>query len=331
MKSAQAVLAAVLRTVIAAVLGFACLFVSGASAQAPAYPSKVVRMVVPFPPGGGFDGIARPFSEKLGAILGQPVVLDYRAGAGGNIGVEYAAHSAPDGYTLLFANVSLTSNPAIWKTVNYDAVKDFAAISRVGIASSALAIHPSVPAKDLKELMAYAKTKPLNFASPGVGTSSHLIGEMMNLEGILSLVHIPYKGTAPAVADAIGGQLDAVMVPLVSLAQHIRAGKLRGIAVSSGHRVSLMPELPTFVELGFPQVQSDTWYALFAPTGTPEPVLRRLSEASVQALAQPEVIERLKKAGYEPGSSSPDALAALVKSELARWNRMATEAKIPKQ
>jgi len=316
---------------IAVSLLFAALCAIALPAQAQAYPSKVVRMVVPFPPGGGFDGIARPFAEKLSTLIGQPVVLDYRPGAGGNIGVEFAARAPADGYTLLFANVSMTSNAAIWKTLNYDAVNDFAPISKVGSASSAVAVHPAVPAKDLKELMAYSKTRALNFASPGVGTSSHLIGEMMNLEGILSLVHIPYKGTAPAVADAIGGQLDAVMVPLVSLAPHIRAGKLRGIAVSSAVRVSLMPELPTFAELGFPQVQSDTWYALFAPTGTPEAVLRRLNEASVQALAQPDVIERLKKTGYETGSSTPEALGALVKSEVARWNRMATAAKIPKQ
>jgi tripartite-type tricarboxylate transporter receptor subunit TctC len=300
-------------------------------AWAQAYPAKVVRVVIPFPPGGGFDGIARPIVEKMATLLGQPLVLDYRPGAGGNIGIEHAAKAPPDGYTLLIANVSMTSNPAIWKTINYDAVTDLAPISRIGTASSAVAIHPSVPAKDLKELRAIAKAKPLNFASPGVGTSSHLIGEMMNLEGILHLVHIPYKGTAPAVADAIGGQLDAVMVPLVSLAPHIRAGKLRGIAVSSAHRVSQMPELPTFAELGFPQVQSDTWYGLFAPAGTPEAILRRLHDATVQAVAQPDVADRLKKTGYEPGTSTPEALGALVKSEIARWNKMATDAKIPKQ
>ena len=301
------------------------------SAWAQSWPSKLIRLVVPFPPGGGFDGIARPLVEKMGPLLGQPIVMDYRPGAGGNIGIEHASKSPADGYTLLIANVSMTSNPAIWKSINYDAVADFAPISRVGSAASALAIHPSVQARDFKELRALAKAKPLNFASPGVGTSSHLVGEMMNLEGILQLVHIPYKGTAPAVADAIGGQLDAVMVPLVSLAQHIRAGKLRGIAVSSAQRASQMPELPTFAEAGFPQVQSETWYALFAPTGTPEPILRRLHDATVQAVAQPDVAERLKKAGYEPGTSTPEALGALVKSEIARWNKMATDARIPKQ
>jgi tripartite-type tricarboxylate transporter receptor subunit TctC len=305
--------------------------VTWAQAGAQAYPGKAVRMVVPFPPGGGFDGIGRPFAEKLSAILGQPVVLDYRPGAGGNIGVEHAAKSAPDGYTLLLANVSMTTNPAMWKTIGYDAVNDFAPISRVGSVSSAFAINPALPPKGLRELMAYSKTRPLNFASPGVGTSSHLIGEMMNIEGILSLVHIPYKGTAPAVADALGGQLDAVMVPLVSLAPHIKSGKLRGIAVSSATRVALLPELPTFVESGFPQIQSDTWYALFAPAGTPEAIVGRLHEASVQALAQQDVIDRLKKTGYEPGSSTPEALGSLVKSEVARWARLATAARIPKQ
>lgn len=314
----------ILAVVLAALTG-------SAQAQAPAYPSKIIRLVVPFPPGGGFDGIGRPFAEKLGAILGQPVVMDYRPGAGGNIGVEFAARAIADGYTLLIANVSMTTNPAMWKTLNYDVVADFAPITRIGSVSSALAIHPAVPAKDLQALRALSMHKPLNFASPGVGTSSHLIGEMMNLEGILKLVHIPYKGTAPAVADAPGGQLDAVMAPLVSLAPHIRAGKLRGIAVSSANRVSLLPELPTFVEAGFPQVQSDTWYALFAPAGTPEAVLKRVHAAAVQAIADPEVIERLKKTGYEPGSSTPVALAVLVKSELARWSKLAAEAKIPKQ
>jgi len=295
------------------------------------YPSKVICLIVPFPPGGGFDGIARPFSEKLGSLLGQPVVLDYRPGAGGNIGIEFAARSLPDGYTLLIANVSMTTNPSMWNKLNYDAVADFAPITRIGSVSSALAVPPSLPAKDLKELRALSMVRTLNFASPGVGTSSHLIGEMMNLEGILHLVHIPYKGTAPAVADAIGGQLDAVMVPLVSLAPHIRAGKLRGIAVSSVNRVALLPELPTFVELGFPQVQSDTWYALFAPAATPPEFLRKVYDASVQAIASPEVIDRLRKTGYEPGSSTPEALVALVKSELARWGKLAAEAKIPRQ
>ena len=320
-----------MKAVLAAAVAALCALAQPLHAQAPAYPSKVVRMVVPFPPGGGFDGIARPYAEKLSAILGQPVVLDYRAGAGGNIGVEHAAKSTPDGHTLLVANVSMTTSPAMWKTIGYDAVNDFAPISRIGVVSSAFAINPALPAKDLKELAALSKVKPLNFASPGVGTSSHLIGEMMNIEGILSLVHIPYKGTAPAVADALGGQLDAVMVPLVSLAPHIKSGKLRGIAVSSAVRVPILPELPTFAESGYPQVQSDTWYAVFAPAGTPEAVVRRLHDATVQVLAQQDLIDRLRKTGYEPGASTPEALGALVKSEVARWNRMATAAKIPKQ
>ena len=320
-----------MKALLAAAVAALCALAQPLHAQAPAYPSKVVRMVVPFPPGGGFDGIARPYAEKLSAILGQPVVLDYRPGAGGNIGVEHAAKSTPDGHTLLVANVSMTTSPAMWKTIGYDAVNDFAPISRIGVVSSAFAINPALPAKDLKELAALSKVKPLNFASPGVGTSSHLIGEMMNIEGILSLVHIPYKGTAPAVADALGGQLDAVMVPLVSLAPHIKSGKLRGIAVSSAVRVPILPELPTFAESGYPQVQSDTWYAVFAPAGTPEAVVRRLHDATVQVLAQQDLIDRLRKTGYEPGASTPEALGALVKSEVARWNRMATAAKIPKQ
>ncbi len=307
------------------------VFAQSGWAQAPAYPAKIVRIVIPFPTGGGFDGIARPFSERLGAILGQPVVLDFRPGAGSTIGTEYVARAAADGYTLLVGNVAMTSTPAMWKTLNYDVVSDFAPITRLGFVSSALAIHPSVPARDLKELMALSKLKPITFGTPGVGTVAHLMGEMMNLEGSLHLRHISYKGSAQAITDAIGGHLDAVMLPLQLLVPHIRAGRLRGIAGFSPKRVALLPELPTFVETGFPQVQYETWYALFAPAGTPEAVLKRLHEASVQVLAQPGVIEQLRKAGYEPGSSTPEALAALVKSEVIRWNRMATEAKIPKQ
>jgi len=283
-----------------------------ACVQAQGYPSRPIRLIIPFPPGGGFDGIARPFSEKLAAILGQPVVLENRAGAGGSIGADVAAHSAPDGYTLLFAN-------------------HFVAITKVGSVSTALAIHPAVPARDLKELIALSKKKPLNFGTPGVGSMPHLVGEMLNLDGTMRLVHVPYKGSGPAITDALGGQIEVVITPLSNLVQHIRAGRLRGIAVLSGNRAAVMPELPTFAESGVPSVQADTWYGLFAPAGTPVMAQKRLHEAAVQVLAQPDVIERLQKAGYEPGSSTPEALAETLKSDLQRWNRVVADAKIPKE
>jgi tripartite-type tricarboxylate transporter receptor subunit TctC len=313
---------------LASVLAASGLASHSVQAQTPAYPARLIKMIVPFPPGGGFDGIARPFAEKLHSILGQPVVLENRPGAGGNIGAEYVARSTPDGYTLLFANAFLVTNPPIQKAPGYDPVKDFVAISRVGSVSTALAVHPSVPAKDLKELIELSKKKPLNFGTPGIGTAPHLVGEMMNLNGTMRLVHVPYKGSGPAIADAIGGQIDMVMTPASNVAQHIRAGKLRGIAVLSRNRASIMPDLPTFAEHGLPDVHAETWYGVFAPAGTPALVLKRLNEASVQALAQADLLERLRKAGYEPGSSTPEALAATVKTDLEKWTRVAREAKI---
>jgi tripartite-type tricarboxylate transporter receptor subunit TctC len=312
---------------------FACLALAAASfaALAQPYPSRPIRLIVPFPPGGGFDGIARPFAEKLGTLLGQSLVVENRAGAAGNVGAEVAARAAPDGYTLLFANDFLATNPPMLKSTGYDPLKDFIPISRVGTVATALVTHPGVPAGNLKELMALSKARPLNFGTPGVGSVPHLVGEMMNLEGVMRLVHVPYKGTGPAITDAIGGQIDVVITTLAALAPHIRAGKLRGIGVIGPNRAAFMPELPTFSEAGGPPINANIWYGLFAPAGTPEPSLRRLHEASVQALAQQDLIERLRKAGYEPGSSTPEALGTLLRNDLEKWRRVVREANIPRE
>jgi tripartite-type tricarboxylate transporter receptor subunit TctC len=312
------------------VLLLAGLIVSlGVGAQQ--YPSRPIRLIVPFPPGGGFDGIARPFAEKLSTLLGQNLVIENRAGAAGNVGADVAARSPADGYTLLFANDFLATNPPMLKSTSYDPVKDFVPITKVGTVATALATHPSVPASNLKELMALSKTKPLNYGTPGVGSVPHLIGEMMNLEGVMRLVHVPYKGSGPAITDAIGGQIDIVITTLSSLAPHMRAGRLRGIGVIGPNRAPFMPELPTFSEAGGPPLNADIWYGLFAPAGTPQPAIARLHEASVQALAQPDLVERLRKAGYEPVSSTPEALGTLVKNDLEKWRRVVADAKIPRE
>ncbi len=300
-------------------------------AHAQSYPSRLIRLIVPFPPGGGFDGIARPFSEKLALALGQPVIIENRPGATGNIGAEIVARAAPDGYTLLFANDFLATNPAMYQSLPYDSVKDLLPITKVGTVPMVLAIHPGVPARNLKELVALSKNKPLNFGTPGVGTNSHFLGEMLNLEGVMRLVHVPYKGSGPAVADTVGGQIEIVITSLPSVAPFMRAGKLRGIAVLGANRVPSVAELPTLAEEGIPGTQVDLWYGVFAPAGTPDAVIRRLNEASAQALAQPDLIERLKKAGYEVVTSTPEALAAQLKADLQRWERVVREAKIPKQ
>ncbi len=312
-------------------LAFLVLSLTVFAAWGQTYPSRPVRLIVPFPPGGGFDGIARPFAEKLGSLLGQALVIENRAGAAGNIGAEVAARAAPDGYTLLFANDFLATNPPMLKSTAYDPLKDFVPITRVGTVATALVTHPSVPASNLKELMALSKTRPLNFGTPGVGSVPHLVGELMNLEGVMRLVHVPYKGSGPAITDGLGGQIDIVITTLSSLAPHIRAGKLRGIGVIGPNRAGFMPDLPTFGEAGGPPINADIWYGLFAPAGTPEPALRRLHEASVQALAEPDLLERLRKAGYDPGSSTPEALGTLLRNDLEKWRRVVNDAKIPRE
>ena len=311
-------------------LAFAALL-AAAGALAQDYPSRAIRVIVPFPPGGGADGAARPMAEKLAAILGQPVVLENRPGAAGNIGGEAAARAAPDGYTLLFANDFLATNPALYKSVGYDPLKDFTPIARVGTVQMVMAVPPSLPARDLKELAALSQAKPLTFGTPGVGSVPHLLGELLNLEGSIRLLHVPYKGSAPAVADAIGAQIDVVLTTMPSLAPYIRAGKLRGIAIPSARRSEILPELPTFAEAGVPGINADIWYGLFAPAATPEPVLRRLQAAAAEALAQPELTGRLRKAGYEPSSATPEAFTAQIKADLERWRRVVNDAKIPRE
>ncbi len=317
-----------LRAIIAGVL--LCVANAAAFAQSypQSYPSRAIRLIVPFPPGGGFDAIGRPFAEKLGSLLGQPVVIDNRPGAAGNVGADIALSSPADGYTLMLANDFLAINPATLKSTRYDPLKDFVPISSVGTVPMALAVFPGLAAANLKEFIALSKAKPVNLGTPGVGSTPHLVAEMLNLDGVWQITHIPYKGSTPAIADTISGQIGAVITTLSSLAPHIRSGRLRGIAVLSAKRAGVMPDLPTFAEGGVTVIDADLWYALFAPAGTPEPVLRRLREASVQALAQPDLIERLRSAGYDPASSTPEALGALVKTGVEKWRRVVRDAKI---
>lgn len=311
------------RLVFALATALAC-----ACAAAQTYPARTIKIIIPFPPGGGMDGIGRPFAERISAILGQPVVIDNRAGAAGNIGAEIAARAAPDGYTLLIANDFLATNPALYKSTGYDTLKDFMPISRIGTTAIAIAVNPALPVNDLKELIALSKSRSLTFSSPGIGSVPHLVGELFRLDGVMDLVHVPYKGSSPAVTDAIGGQVNMVITTLSSIAPHARAQKLRGIAVLGANRAEVMPELPTLPESGYPNAGADIWYAMFAPGGTPAAIVTRLSDASIQALAQPELIERLRKGGYQPASSTPAALGALVKADLEKWRRVVTAAKI---
>lgn len=300
------------------------------TAMAQSYPSRAIKLVVPFPPGGGFDGIARPFAERLSAALGQPVIVDNRAGAGGNIGTESVAHAPADGYTLLFANDYLGTNPNLYKAIKYDPVRDFIPISLVGSTQMAIAVNPAnVKATDAKSLAAGSQAKALQYGTPGVGTSPHLFGELYAFTTGTKLDHIPYRGTGPAINDALGGQIDMVLVTVPSLVQHIKTGKLRGIAVIGGNKRSpLLPELSTLAENGVQGIDHDVWYGLFAPAGTPPDVLRRLREATASVLRQPELAERLRQAGYELTPSTPEALGERLKTDLAKWKKVVGRANI---
>jgi tripartite-type tricarboxylate transporter receptor subunit TctC len=307
----------------------AALACAQAAAQ-PAYPARPVRFIVPSAAGGGTDIIARAISVKLGERLGQQFVVDNRPGAGQMIGIELAAKSPADGYTILMAASTLAINPVMYKQVPYDPVRDFAPITQAATLPNVLAVHPSLPVKSVAELVAYAKENPgkLNFASAGIGTSPQMSIELLKSMTGIDMVHIPYKGTAPGVVDLLAGQV-LVMAPNVLTAlPHIKSGKLRALAVTSAKRSEALPEVPTVAEAGVPGYDSTQWYGVLAPSGTPREIVARLHDAIVRALRDPEVGKRLAADGAEAVGSSPEEFAAFIKSESEKWAKVAAAAGI---
>ena len=293
------------------------------SALAQGYPTRPVRIIVPFPPGGGFDGIARPFAEKLTGILGQPAILENRPGAGGNIGLEAAKNAPADGYTLLVANEILSTNPSLYKAVPYDPVRDFAPISKLGTVPIAIAVNPTVPAKNPKELIALSKTKALNYGTPGVGTGPHLFGEALSLSGVMQLVHIPYKGSGLAITDAIGGQIELGVASVAAVGPHVKSGKLRAIAVTGDKRSHTMPDVPALSEQGYKGFSALAWWGIFAPAGTPKPILDKFHAELVKALNQPDLRKTLTETlGMDLAVSSPEDLQKFLLAEMARWGKV---------
>jgi tripartite-type tricarboxylate transporter receptor subunit TctC len=296
-------------------------------ARADTYPARPITMVVPFPPGGGFDNIARPFSERFGKALNQTIVIDNRAGSGGNIGADMVARATPDGYTLLFGNDFLATNPNVNKNVRYDPVKDFAMIGMIGTTQVIVAVRPEFPARNFAELVALSKAKPLTYGTPGIGTSPHLLGEYLASTTSLKLLHVPYKGTGPAVTDTMGGQIDMVLATTPSVTSFIRSGKLRGIAIVGDRHSPQLPEIPTLREAGGPQIDYDVWYCLAVPASTPESIQGVLRSAAKLAL-DPELGELLLKQGYEMRTGSPDEINRVLRRDLARWHDVVEKAKI---
>ncbi len=285
-----------------------------------AWPSKPIRMILPFPPGGGTDILGRLIADRLSANLGQPVVTENRGGAGGNVGAEAAAKSAPDGYTLVLVAPSLAISPTLYSKLNYDPVKDLAPISLVATVPNVMVTQPSMPG-DLKDFIAAVKAKPgaLNFGSGGAGTSNHLAGELFNLVAGTKLVHIPYKGVNLAMQDVLSGNVHLVFIGIPAAAPHIKAGKLRALALVAPQRSSALPDVPTVAEAGLPDFEVTTWYGVLAPAGTSRNIINRLNGELVKIMHAPELREKLAATGTEPLTSTPDEFAAYIKKEIAKW------------
>jgi tripartite-type tricarboxylate transporter receptor subunit TctC len=285
------------------------------------YPSKPLRLILPFPPGGGTDILGRLVAERLSARLGQPVVTDNRGGAGGNLGAEAAARAAPDGYTLLLAAPTLAISPSLYAKLSYDPQKDLAPISLVATVPNVLITHPSVPASTLQEFIALAKAKPgeMNFGSGGSGTSNHLGGELFNIVAGVKLVHIPYKGVNLAMNDAMAGNVQLVLIGIPAAAPQIKAGKLRALAVLAPQRSAALPEVPTAAEAGLADFDVTTWYGLLAPAATPRPIIARLNAEIVRTMREPDLNERLAAMAVDPVTSTPEEFAVYIRQETAKW------------
>ena len=301
-----------------------------ALAQSAAYPDKPVKFVVPYPPGGGTDVIARIVQERFSALLGQQVLIENKGGAGGSVGSEIVARAAPDGYTVLFTLSSHTINPAIFPKLSFDTVKDFEPVGTVASLPRILVAHPQLPANTVAELVALAKAKPgsLSYASVGNGSPGHLAGELLKLRTGTQMTHIPYRGGGPAVTDVMGGQVPLLWVSIPAAAQFVKAGKLKALGVSTLKRSAAFPDVPTMQEAGIADFEVDSWYAMFVPAKTPRPVIERLNRALNTIVAEPAIRDKLLAQGAEGVGGSADALGRIVAAELPKWAKLAKDANI---
>lgn len=300
------------------------------AALAQEWPSKPVRFIVPYPPGGGTDIIARIMQNRLSEALGQPIVIENRGGAGGVLGTEAAAKSAPDGHTFLFTLSSHTINPLLYKLA-YDVERDFAPVTLIVSVPQLIATNPAQPFKTLVEMVDVAKAEPgkLAFASVGAGTPSHIAGELLKLETKVDLLHIPYKGGGPAATAAMGGQVQLIIATMPAIISHVRSGKLRALAVTTLKRSPGAPDIPTVAEaLNMPDYEVDSWYAIFAPAKTPPAIISRMQAEVAKAIQTPELRQKLLEQGGEPVGSTPETLGLVVRSELRKWTDLIRDARI---
>ena len=312
----------------------ACVALTGAVHAQPAkqgaiaYPTKSIRLIVPFAPGGSNDIMARLTGLKFSEMFGQQVVVDNRAGASGIIGTDIAAKSPTDGYTVLMMSLTFAVNPSLYRKLPYDTEKDLLPVTLVASAPLMLVVHPSIPAKSVQEFVAYAKANPgkLNFGSGGPGTTPHLAGEMLKMMAGAQMTHVPYKGGGPALTDLVGGQIQLMLENIPSTLPHAKSGKLRALAVTARKRSGLVPDLPTLDESGMKGYEIVGWNGLFVPAGTPRAIVTILHNATVKALAQPDMKERLATLGAEGVGNSPDEFKAFVQAEIRKWARLVKEA-----
>jgi tripartite-type tricarboxylate transporter receptor subunit TctC len=334
-KKRGASLAQTVLHVVSVAVSVLLAFVLGVGdARSQSFPNKPLRMIVPFPASGGADIFARLVSRKIAEQMGQGVVVDNRAGASGIIGSEAVAKAAPDGYTLLLGTTGTHStNPAVYAKLPYDPIRDYVAVSLVAEAPFALLVHPSLPVRTVKELIAFAKARPgqLNYGSAGIGSSSHLGFEQFNLMAGIKTVHVPYKGLPLATGDTIAGNLTMTWDSISAAGAMIRAQRLRALGIGSLKRSSLMPELPSISEAGLPGFELVSWYGIFAPAGTPTEVVKRLNGEIVRAVVSPELREQYAALGATQVSSTPEDFAAMLKRDIAKWGKVARDVKIEMQ
>jgi tripartite-type tricarboxylate transporter receptor subunit TctC len=307
-----------------------CSLVAAPLARAQAWPDHPVRFVVPYPPGGGTDVIARIVQERFQNALGQPIIIENRGGAAGSLGTDVVAKSAADGYTVLFTLSSHTINPAIYAKLPFNTVGDFAPVGMVASLPQILVAAPNFPANTVAELIALAKAKPdtLSFASVGNGSPGHLAGELLNLRAGIKLQHVPYRGGGPAVTDVMGGQVQLLWVSIPAAAQFVKTGKLKALAVSTLKRSSAFPDVPTMQEAGVKDFEVDSWYAMFVPAKTPRPIIDKLNAALNSIVKDPDIREKLLQQGSEGVGGTPEALGKVVAAELPKWARLAKDANI---
>jgi tripartite-type tricarboxylate transporter receptor subunit TctC len=302
----------------------------GAAASAPyaqTFPTKSIRIVLPVTPGGGVDAVGRLLGQKLTTALGQTVVIENRPGAGGNIAADIVAKAVPDGHTLAIVTASHATNPSLYKKLSYDPIRDFAPVTQLSVQPYLLVVSPTLPAKDVKELIALARTKQggISYASAGAGLLGHLSMELLRSTAKFEGTHIPYKGAAPALVDVMGGRVDAFFSTITSALPQVRSGKVRALAVTSAKRHPQVPDVPTVAEQGYRGFEVISWYALLAPAGTPKPVVALLNRETVKILKTAEVKDRMAADGAEPVSSTPEELAAYIRSEMTRWAKVIRE------